>query len=139
MIFDWSAVLWLVKRSLGGRIFIVLSYAGMPLLRKKLKWTMLYIPMPIYPSAKSYTHNSLCDGKGLRHTQFKLLEMIQMSLKCVLRLYRLNNKILKLKCLESRPSCFLLAFRGRVVPWQASLVWIAKRLGKESECDAVCL
>ena len=41
---------------------------------------MGYLDMPIYLSAKSYTHASLCDGIGLHCTQVKLLEMIQMSL-----------------------------------------------------------
>ena len=35
--------LWLVKRSLNGLKFIVLLYACMPVLRKEIKWSLLWL------------------------------------------------------------------------------------------------
>ena len=39
--FDWSAVLWLVKRSVDRQNFIVSSYPGTLVLRKEYKWSRL--------------------------------------------------------------------------------------------------
>ena len=41
MVFDWSAVLRLVKRGVDSRNFVVLLYARTPVLRKELKWPSL--------------------------------------------------------------------------------------------------